>query len=122
MVKEKLVVPLIMQEKLLRNLQLICYMLHTHIHYTKKLHNIDEKVYLVFGCTILLSLCLSFQVFESTGSTQFADTTHVSPPLEESTVGGSSTSKDDKGETTTGTEQYKNNYTEKYKTTVKTLA
>ena len=119
-VKEKLVVPLIIEEKLQRKLQLVCYMLHTHIHYTtilmkKYISYVEEQHNTAFSLLIIPGI-------ESTGSTQFADTTHVSPPLEESTVGGSSTSKDDKGETTTGTEQYKNNYTEKYKTTVKALA
>ena len=58
----------------------------------------------------------------STGSAKSADATSVSPPFQQSTVGASSTATHDKGETTTGTEQYKNNNIEKYKTTVKTLA
>ena len=48
MVKDKLVAPLIMEEKLLRNCSwyVTCY---THIYIIQtKLHNIDEKVYLVF--------------------------------------------------------------------------
>ena len=59
---------------------------------------------------------------DSTGSAKSADATSVSPPLQQSTVGASSTATHDKGETTTGTEQYKNNNIEKYKTTVKALA
>ena len=59
---------------------------------------------------------------ESTASAQSADATSVSPPLQQSTVGASSTATHDKGETTTGTEQFKNNNIEKYKTTVKALA
>ena len=59
---------------------------------------------------------------ESTGSTQSVDTTSVSPPLQQSTVGESSTATLNKGETTKGTEQFKNNNIEKYKTTVKALA
>ena len=80
-----------------------------HIWYLEELHNTAFTLLIIPG-------------IESTGSTQFADTTGVSPPLEQSTFGGSSTSTDDKGETTKGTEQYKNNKTEKYKTTVRALA
>ena len=58
---------------------------------------------------------------ESTGSAQSADTASVCP-LQQSTVGASSTATHDKGETMKGTEQYKNNNIEKYKTTVKALA
>ena len=58
---------------------------------------------------------------DSTGSAKSADATSVCPPLQQSTVGASSTATHDKGETTTGTEQYKNNNIEKYKTTVKAL-
>ena len=79
------------------------------IWYLEELHNTAFTFLIIPG-------------IESTGSTQFADTTGVSPPLEQSTVGGSSTATDDKGETTKGTEQYKNNNIEKYKTTVKALA
>ena len=59
---------------------------------------------------------------DSTGGAKSADATSVSPPLQQCTVGASSTATHDKGETTTGTEQYKNNNIEKYKTTVKALA
>ena len=59
---------------------------------------------------------------ESTASAQSEDATSISPPLQQSTIGASSTATHDKGETTTCTEQYKNNNIEKYKTTVKALA
>ena len=59
---------------------------------------------------------------DSTGSAKSADATTVCPPLQQHTVDGSSTATCEKGETTTGTEQYKNNNIEKYKTTVKALA
>ena len=58
---------------------------------------------------------------DSTGSAKSADATSVCPPLQQHTVGASSTATHEKGETTTGTEQYKNNNIEKYKTTVKAL-
>ena len=80
-----------------------------YIWYLEELHNTAFTLLIIPG-------------IESTGSAQFAGTTGVSPPLEQSTVGGSSTATDDKGETTKGTEQYRNNNIEKYKTTVKALA
>ena len=75
----------------------------------KQLHNTAFTLIIILG-------------IESTASAQSADATSVSPPLQQSTVGASSTATHDKGETTTGTEQYKNNNIEKYKTTVKALA
>ena len=75
----------------------------------KELHNTTITLFIIPG-------------IESTASAQSADTTCVSHPLQQSTVGASSTTTHDKGETTTCTEQYKNNNIEKYKTTVKALA
>ena len=76
-----------------------------------------KKVYLVFGraAQYMLSPCLPFQVLSQLVVLQSADTTGVSSPLEQSTVGGSSTATDDKGETTKGTEKYKNINIEKYR-------
>ena len=76
--------------------------------YLKELHNTAFTLLIIPG-------------IESIASAQSADATSVSPPLQQSTVGASSTATHDKGETTTGTEQYKNNNIEKYKTTVKAL-
>ena len=58
---------------------------------------------------------------ESSGSTQSAGATSVCPDLQ-GTVGASSTTTCDKGETRKGTEQYRNHNREKYKTIVKALA
>ena len=80
-----------------------------YIWYLAELHNTAFTLLIIPG-------------IESTGSAQFPDTTSVSPSLEQSTIGGSSTATHDKGETMKGTEQYKNNNIEKYKTTVKALA
>ena len=76
--------------------------------YLKELHNNAFTLPIIPG-------------IESTASAQSADATTVSPPLQQTTVGASSTATHDKCETTTGTEQYKNNNIEKYKTTVKAL-
>ena len=65
---------------------------------------------------------LIFPGIGSTGSAQSADAISVSAPLQQGTVGASSTATHDKGETMKGTEQYINNNIEKYKTTVKALA
>ena len=80
-----------------------------YIWYLKQLHNTAFTLLIIPG-------------IESTATAQSADATSVSPPLQQSTVGASSTATHDKGETTTGTEQFKNNNIEKYKTTVKALA
>ena len=88
-------------------------MLHKHIHHTNKLHNIDEKVYLVFERAALKELhntAFTFLIIpgiESTASAKPADATSISPSLQQSTIGASSTATHDKGETTKGTEQYK---------------
>ena len=59
---------------------------------------------------------------ESTGSAQSAGATSVCPHLQQGTVGASSATTCDKGETMKGTEHYRNNNIEKYKTIVKALA
>ena len=77
-------------------------MLHKHIHYTNKLHNIDEKVYLVFERAALKELhntAFTFLIIpgiESTASAKSADAISVSPPLQQSTIGASSTATHDK--------------------------
>ena len=55
---------------------------------------------------------------KSTASAQSTGATGVSSPPQQSAIGASATATPDKSETTTGTQQYKNNI-EKYKTTVK---
>ena len=59
---------------------------------------------------------------ESTGSAQSTGGTSVCPDLQQGTVAASSSTTCEKGETTKGTEQYRNNNIEKYKTIVKALA
>ena len=59
---------------------------------------------------------------ESTGSAQSAGATSVGPDLQQGTAAASSTTTCEKGETTKGREQYRNNNIEKYKTIVKALA
>ena len=77
-------------------------MLHKHIHYSNKLHNIDEKVYLVFKRAALKELHSTVFTFliiagiESTGSAKSADATSVSFPLQQSTIGASSTATHDR--------------------------
>ena len=56
------------------------------------------------------------------GSAQSAGVTSVCPDLQQGTVAASSRTTCEKGETTKGTEQYRNNNIEKYKTIVKALA
>ena len=80
-----------------------------YLWYLKQLHNTAFTLIIIPG-------------IESTASAQSADATSVSPPLQQSTVGASSTATHAKGKTMTGTEQYKNNNIEIYKTTVKALA
>ena len=80
-----------------------------YIWYLEELHNTAFTLLIIPG-------------IESTGSAQSVDTTSVSPPLQQNTVGASSTATHDTDETTKGTEQYKNNNIEKYKTTIKALA
>ena len=84
-------------------------MIKNYIWYLKELHNTAFTLLIIPG-------------IESTTSAQSADATSVSPPLQQSTVGASSTATHDKSETMTGTEQYEYNNIEKYKTTVKALA
>ena len=108
---------------------IMCYPLQ--LQHTKHLHPQFQVHTLLFhvgqGPKMFDSKEVTFTLhiipgIETTGSAQSADATSVSPPLQQGTVAASSTATCDKGETMKGTEQYRNNNIEKYKTTVKALA
>ena len=106
----------------------MCYPLQ--LQHTKHLHPQFQVHTLLFhvgqGLKMFDSKEITFTLLiipgiESTGSAESAGATSVCPDLQ-GTVGTSSSTTCDKGETMKGTEQYRNNNIEKYKTIVKALA